>query len=433
MASVSGYAAPGFEAVRDEFARNLRFRDELGGAFAAYVGGRAVVDLWGGMADRSSGRPWSRDTLTVIFSCTKGLTAVCVLMLLDRGALALDAPVARYWPRFAAHGKGEVTVGDVLSHQSRLPAFRTPVGVRELQDHAALAAALADQEPFDEPAAARFYHAFTYGYLCAELVRRVDGRSLGTFFAEEVAEPLGLDAWIGLPAEHERRVSALELQHDYGELLDSLRLDRGSEYVALLERVYANPPIASRPDEWFNRRELHAAEIPAVGGIATARSVARLYACLANGGELDGVRLLSAATIALARRPHAVWRDEVFATDVRFGLGFELHPRTRRFGAPEDPYGHAGLGGSVGAAWPTAGVGYAYVTNRLSERQPDRRAGALLRALDLCLQEAEHPGLTRLLGARASRSWTSRARRASLAAQLVRNRGAARLRQARSR
>ncbi len=242
--------------------------------------------------------------------------------------------------------------------------------------------------------------------------------------------PLGLDAWIGLPAGLEPRVSVLELRGDYGEMLDSLDLDAASEYVALLAQVYANPPISSRPDEWFNRPELHAAEIPAVGGIATARSVARLYACLANGGELDGVRLLSPDTIALARQPRAVWRDEVFGADVRFGLGFELHPRTRSFGVPEDPFGHAGLGGSVGAAWPAAGVGYCYLTNRLSDRQPDRRAAALLRALDVCLRE---PGLTRVLGPRAGTAWSSRARRATLAAQLVRNRGAARLRQALSR
>jgi len=431
---VNGTVAPGFEAVRDEFARNLRFRGELGGAFAAYQGERCLVDVWGGQAARSvPPREWSRHTLSVIFSCTKGLTTVCLLMLVDRGALDLDAPVCRYWPEFAAQGKADISVEEVLSHQSRLPAFRITVGVAELQDAVGLAAALAAQAPFAEDAAAAFYHAITFGFLCGELVRRVDGRSLGRFFAEEVAAPLGLEAWIGLPTEVEPRVSVLDLADGYGEQADELTSDDSSDFVSLLKRVYASPPIVLRPDEWFNRPELHAAEIPAAGGISDARSLARLYACLANGGELDGVRLLSARTIALARQPRAQWHDEVFDFDVRYGLGFELYPPARRHGAPESAFGHTGLGGSVGAAWPAAGIGYAYVTNRLSDRQPDRRSAAVLRALDLCLRDGAPTRSARRLPGGLGRSWSAHAPRATLAALVARDRCASRLRMVRAR
>jgi len=421
MGIAQGYVAPGFEAVRDEFARNLRFRGDGGAAFTAYQGGRTLVDLWGGPADRATGRPWVHDTPVVVFSCTKGMTAVCLLILLDRGVLELDAPVARYWPEFGAGGKEAITIGDVMSHQARLPAFDVPVGVEELRDDVALSAQLASQAPEPSPAAARVYHVFAYGYLCAGLVRRVDGRSLGRFFAEEVADPLGLEAWIGAPPELEARLAVLSRRDDYGAMYESFSLRETSDYVDVVRRAHANPDIGPAPDEWFNLPELHAAEIPAVGGIATAPSLARMYACLAAGGELDGVRLLSPETIALARAPRAEWHDEVFNTDVRFGLGFELHPPARAFGIPELPYGHQGLGGSVGAVWPTARVGYAYVTNRLSDQQPDRRATALLRALDVCLGVGPPPRLARRLGDRACRSWSAQAPRAALTGQLVRN------------
>jgi CubicO group peptidase (beta-lactamase class C family) len=414
VASVSGFVAPGFEAVRDEFARNLRFRDELGGAFSAWQGDRCLVDLWGGMADSATGRPWTRDTLTVVFSCTKGLTAVCLLILVDRGELDLDAPVADYWPEFAAHGKGTTTVAEMLSHRSRLPAFRRAVSVQDLTDPEALAASLAAQEPFTEDVAAGFYHAFTYGYLCGELVRRVDGRTIGRFFAEEVAAPLSLQAWIGLPPELEGRLTVLERERRYGELVESLDLDESQAYVRMLKAVYAEPAVSERPDEWFNRPELHAAEIPAVGGIADARALARLYACLAGGGELDGVRLLSPRTVALARRPHAAWNDEAFLVESRFGLGFELYAPMRDHGPPEAAFGHSGLGGSLGGGWPATGVGFGYVTNRLNDRAPDRRAMALLRALDVCLGDG-----------RPARPLTAQRHRAALAAGIAAGKGVA--------
>jgi len=391
-----------------------------------------VVDLWCGTADHYAGRPWSRDTLTVLFSGTKGLTAVCMLLLLERGTLELDAPLARYWPEFAAAGKEGITVAEVLSHRSRLPAFRAPVGIADLQDPAVLIAKLAAQTPFREPAAAGLYHPLTYGYLCAELVRRADGRSLGRFFAEEVAEPLGLDAWIGLPAEHERRVSVISLREEYGQALAALKAMSGrSEYLRLLELVYCNPPIVEAPDHAFNSREMHAAENPAVGAIATARSMARLYACLANGGEIDGVRLLSRETLHQARRVHSVWHDEVSGVDARFGLGFELGTTAAIAASGKDSFGHGGLGGSLHGAWPAAGVGFSYVTNSFGDRQPDPRAAALLAALGHCLEAPAPSGrLERALGSTRSRAWTSHSRRVSLGARLVRNRSVRQLRRA---
>ena len=206
MAS-EGFTASGFEAVQEEFDRNFSERGDTGAAFAAYRDGELVVDLWGGLADRDSGAPWREETMQVIFSGTKALVGICMLMLIDRGELSPDAPVCAYWPQFGAHGKQEIKVSDIASHQARLPAIRKPLQESDMCDDVGLAAALADQSQEQDPRAASMYHALTYGCLCGELVRRVDGRSVGRFFAEEVAGPLGLEVWIGLPEEQEQRVA----------------------------------------------------------------------------------------------------------------------------------------------------------------------------------------------------------------------------------
>ncbi len=215
--TIDGEVAPGFEPVRAAFAENFRTRREQGAAFAVTLDGQPVVDLWGGVADAESARPWRRDTLQLIFSGTKGLVALCVLMLVDRGQLDPDAPVARYWPEFAAEGKGDVRVSELTSHQARLPGFRTRIAEDELVDDVRLGALLAAQPMESDPRALSCYHPLSYGWLCGELVRRVDGRSVGRFFAEEVASPLGLDVWIGLPAELEGRVSTLRYADDWGQ------------------------------------------------------------------------------------------------------------------------------------------------------------------------------------------------------------------------
>jgi CubicO group peptidase (beta-lactamase class C family) len=366
---IHGRAAPGFEEVADEFARNFAERDEVGAAFAAVRDGETVVDLWGGLADRSAGRPWREDTLQLVFSGTKGLVAVCVLLAIERRLLELDAQVSRYWPAF---GKDAIRVRDVVSHTARLPGLDAPAGLDDLTDPERMARRLEAQEPSDDPRAAFCYHALTYGWLCGELIRRVDGRTVGRFFADEVAAPLGLELWLGLPAEHEHRVSTIELAPDWPRSV-ALRAKTHAR-DPLARSIWGNPPVFD-PDLFpWNRRDFHAAEIPAVGAIGTARSLATMYA------SLD--RVLRPETLALARTPLAGGFDEVHRAERSFGVGFALQQRPLGPGETRDEVGHGGAGGSGHAAWPEAGVGFSYAMNLLRDDEPrDPRAHALLAAL----------------------------------------------------
>lgn len=378
---VHGTVAVGFETVREAFVANFETRGELGAAFAATVDGAAVADLWGGTSDRQSKRSWHRDTLQVIFSGTKGLVAVCLLLLVDRGELDLDAPVRRYWPEFAAAGKGNVRVGELTAHQARLPGIRKPVGGDAILDDREMAALLASQPQEADGRARAVYHPLTYGWLCGELLRRVDGRSIGRFFAEEVAGPLGLDAWIGLPAAEERRVSTLYCAPDWGER--DAWTDEMLASDELLNRVWNNPPLFPPEDLRWNRAGWHHAEIPGAGGIATARALARLYGCLSRGGEMDGVRLLSSATLDVGLRERERRCEPLLKEPQAFGVGFQLQTDRHVFGPPADAFGHAGAGGSVHGAWPNRGVGFSYAMNLMRDDDPDGdpRARALLTAL----------------------------------------------------
>lgn len=378
--TVGGFVLPGFEPVRDAFVSNFAVRDELGAAFAVTLDSEPVVDLWGGIADDGSGEGWERGTLQVIFSGTKALVAVCLLMLVDRGVLELEMPVSRYWPEFGAHGKGQVTVAELVSHRARLPAVRAAVGERDLIDGARLAALLADQPPDPDPRAATTYHAFTFGWLCGELLRRVDGRTVGRFFAEEVAAPLGLELWIGLPSELERRVSVICYAPRWGRRVplaaDALAAD------GLLASVWGNPPMFPLDHLPWNRPDWHAAEIPAAGGIGTARSVARLFGCLACGGELDGVRLLSESALLDGRRERSRRWDQLHDAPDVFAAGFQLQTELKPFGPPPDAFGHRGAGGSVHCAWPSQRIGISYAMNSLDDYdRVDPRGAALIEAL----------------------------------------------------
>jgi CubicO group peptidase (beta-lactamase class C family) len=368
-----GYVAPGYEPVREAFERNFAERGELGAAFAAVRNGRPVVDLWGGTADRASGRPWQEDTLQLIYSGTKGMVALTVLMLIDRGKLRLDDPVNRYWPEF---GKPEILVRHIVSHTARLPGIDVPITIADLHDDRRMAAILAAQAPNPDPRAGLCYHALTYGWLCGELVRRVDGRSVGGFFAEEVAGPLGIEFWIGLPEELEPRVTTLELAEDWGK-----KAPRGQaefDRDPLLRSVWGNPPVFDRDTFFWNERALHATEMPGANGIGTARAVAKVYGCLAAGGA----PLLSPATLALGRTPLAEGWDALHEDNRRAAVGFHVQNELMNFGPAEDAFGHGGAGGSSHGAWPSLGIGYSYAMNlmRDSER-PDPRPQALLRAL----------------------------------------------------
>ena len=376
---VNGTAAPGFEAVREVFESHFAAQREVGAAFAAHVDGKPVVDLWGGLADRPAAKPWAADTLANVFSGSKGLVATCLALLIDRGLLDLDLPVRRYWPDFGDHGKDRILVRHVVSHRAGLPGISTPVTVAESTDSEAMARLVAEQRPLTPPGDAVEYHALTFGWICGELVRRIDGRSLGDFLREEVALPLGLDIWIGLPASEEHRVAFVEQAPAFAREYEEMLKACGGDEVAWA--TWANPPrfgeeLAANLPEW------HAAEVPGSNAIVSARSLSRLYACLARGGELDGFRLLAPDTVALVRRRIAVGPVPAAGVQLAFGVGFGLQTPEPQYGLPPDAFGHTGAGGSVHAAWPELRTSLSYTPNLLaSAGTVDPRASSLLEAL----------------------------------------------------
>lgn len=377
---VCGSVAAGFESVVDELERCFVERGEHGAAFAAVVDGRPVVDLWGGYADWSAHRLWRTDTIAGIFSGTKGLVAVCLSLLIERGLLDLDAPVCAYWPEFSACGKEDILIRHVVSHEAGLPGLATPVSLEEATDAARMAALLAAQPAAWPPGTRVCYHALTFGWLCGELVRRIDGRTVGEMFQDEVASPLALDAWIGLPAELEERLAVLERGPGFG----SQPRDRiaSSDHDPVGWSIWANPPRFSGDDLPGNRRYWRAAEIPATNGHASARSMARLYGCLARGGEIEGTRLLRPPTIQAGATCLARGVDPYLDKPVRFGIGFQLQTDSMPFGPVPRAYGHNGAGGSAHGAWPELRVGFSYVTTSLREsHERDERPASLLRAL----------------------------------------------------
>ncbi|MDW5595441.1 serine hydrolase domain-containing protein [Conexibacter stalactiti] len=377
--TVEGHVAPGYEPVADEFARNFAQRGELGAAFAVAREGEIVVDLWGGVADRASGRPWTADTAQILFSGAKGLVATCLLMLIERGALELDAPVVRYWPEFGAAGKQRVTVREIVSHTARLPGLETPVTWQEATDAQRMAELLAGQRQSDDPRAIRTYHAMTFGWLAGELVRRVDGRTVGRFFAEEVAAPLALDLWIGLPPELEPRVATVELAADWGSA-ETFGSGTGVDDAAadpLRWSVFQNPLRYDRSSFPWNEPAWHQAEVPSSNAIGTARSIARLY---------DGLgELLSPATLELAVTPLSSRWDPLLDSPTTFGVAFQLQTERRPLGPPAGAYGHGGSGGSRHGRWPEQRLGFSYAMNLMRESPDDERGLALLGTLHACV------------------------------------------------
>jgi CubicO group peptidase (beta-lactamase class C family) len=383
-----GWVRAGFDEVREEFARNFSDRGEVGAAFAAVVDDELVVDLWGG--DAAPGVSWQPWTLSVIFSGTKGLAATSMMILIDRGQIHLDDPVARYWPEFAAQGKEGVLIRHVLAHEAGLPGIRAPLGQLDVTQPRRMARLLAAQAPEWPPGSMMCYHPLTFGWLCDEVIRRVDGRSLGQFFRDEVAELLGLEVWIGLPEQLRDRVARLQLDSHWGTR--AMFRPHASQHDALLMRVWGNPPLFDRANFPWNSRAFHVAEIPAANAIATARSLARLYACLASGGTLGAVRLLSTETAALAGTRLSGGRDPLTGDVLAWSTGFALQGHPRRLGPPDDAFGAGGAGGSVSAAWPTERVGVSYLMNLMREETENPRADALLDALHRCVRRVERVG-----------------------------------------
>ncbi|MEV0236505.1 serine hydrolase domain-containing protein [Nonomuraea sp. NPDC050786] len=387
---VGGDTAPGFEAVREAFAANLAGGADIGAAVSVYLHGRKVVDLWGGIADPETGRPWERDTLQLVYSTTKAVTATCALLLAQRGQLDLDAPVAECWPEFAANGKERLPVRWLLTHQAGLPALDHPVTPEEAIAWEPVVAALAAQRPYWEPGTEHGYHGLTYGWLVGEVVRRVSGRSIGTFLAEEIAAPLGLDLWIGLPKTEQHRVSRIIAPPPDWEAMGRIDLNALPEPMREIMAAYADPASLTRrslavvtPPLDHNRPEEQAAEMPSTNGICTARALARFYAALI--GEVDGHRILTAATLAAATAEQAAGIDRILRVPVRIGTGFGL-PTPDAFWYSPTAFGFPGRGGSLGFADPATGLAFGYVMNRVLEGVPDLRAANLLAAVRSSMQ-----------------------------------------------
>ncbi|MEW9531343.1 serine hydrolase domain-containing protein [Microbispora sp. NPDC049125] len=390
MHEIGGETAPGFEGVREAFAANLAGGQEVGAAVGVYLHGRKVVDLWGGIADPGTGRRWERDTLQVVFSTTKGVTAACAHLLAQRGELDLDAPVAEYWPEFAANGKDRIPVRWLLTHQAGLPAIDHPITPAEAIAWHPMVTALAAQRPSWEPGTEHGYHGLTYGWLVGEVVRRVSGRSLGTFLAEEIAAPLGLDLWIGLPEAERHRVSRIIAAPLDLDALAGIDLDALPEPAREVMRAYADPTSLTvrsmtvvTPPLDHNDPDEQSAEMPSTNGICTARALARFYAALI--GEVDGHRILSAETLAAATKEQVSGVDRVLRIPVRIGTGFGL-PAPGSFWHSPTAFGFPGYGGSLGFADPATGLAFGYVMNHVQEGVPDRRAATLLDAVQSAIK-----------------------------------------------
>jgi CubicO group peptidase (beta-lactamase class C family) len=373
MLPVHGFVARGFESVRDAFASNLEHHGDVGAACAVYRGGTPVVDIWAGFADLQGGRPWYEDTIQLVFSATKGVTAVCVNLLVERGLLDIDTPIAAYWPEFAAQGKGRIPVRWALSHRAGLAAVEGELTLPQVLAWDPVVAAIAAQAPNWEPGTAHGYHARSFGWILGEVVRRVTGRSIGRFFAEEIARPFGLDFWIGLPREQLGRCARLLPPEAMPALADLF--GPGS----LIARVMNGPSNLFAYDDMWNRPDVLAAEMPSSNGVGSARSLARLYAALV--ADVDGMRVLEPHTVKAACVVQSEGPDRVIFFPSCFGLGFTLQPMVAP-GAGSRAFGHPGAGGSLGFADPEAGLGFGYVTTRMKfDPTGDERTKGLVAAV----------------------------------------------------
>lgn len=376
---VLGEAARGFEPVRDAFAAVLA-RTAGGAAFAAYRSGEPLVDLWGGVADTRTGAPWRADTVTVLFSGTKGLAATVLAGLIGDGRIDPDERVTAYWPQFAAAGKQDVRVHHLAAHTAGLLYVDPPVpGQFGRLDNAENARRLAEQPTLWEPGSRVSYHAITYGYLIGEVVRRATGKTIGGLLRERVAGPLGLDVWLGTPPEIDPRVAHLVRAEGYRT--NTFLTDESKRPI--LERMYGG--FLTGPDDPFNAIQMRRAELASAGGVADARSMARLYDALAGGGTSpDGVRVVGRAALDAATSTRSRGEDWVNARPLHFGLGYELADPIGTYGPVSRAFGHSGAGGGRHGAWPDAGLGFSFCLNEMWSEDTDDRAATLLNALHAC-------------------------------------------------
>lgn len=371
--AIDGMVKPGFEKVREVFEENFEARDEVGAACAVVVDNEVVVDLWGGTADPTNGRPWERDTVVNVFSTTKGIASMAVLHAASRGLFHIDDLVADHWPEFAANGKERVTIRQLLAHQAGLCVIDRRLRADDLADPDRVAAALAEQAPVWEPGTRHGYHGISLGWYESELIRRTDPakRTIGRYFNDEIAEPLGLDFWIGLPdsVPQERIARVLGDWYRVRMLGNMSKLPR--EFVkgflnprSLTARTFANPAMLGKPAR-YNDPAMRRLELPASNGHGTARAIAAAYGDLAAGGERMGVSPeILAEVSAAATDPTGGRFDAVLHTDTRFSLGYIKPWEGFEFGTPS-AFGTPGAGGSFGFADPERRLGFAYVMNRM--------------------------------------------------------------------
>jgi CubicO group peptidase (beta-lactamase class C family) len=396
---IHGQAAPGFEAVEAEFRNNFAERGELGAAVTVYSRGSKVVDLWGGYRDSASQAQWDQDTMEIVFSTTKGMSAIALAMLNSRGYLDYDAPVVRYWPEFGQNGKENVTARQLISHEAGLAALDEPLEYSTLADLDQMAQILARQRPEWDPGTRWGYHAVTLGFYENELVRRTDPkhRSIGRFFAEEVAAPLGIEFYIGLPNDVPlSRIGTLEVNSNrFAWVLGTLKQNPRTLGMvvafmnpgSLSSRVLNSPLMVQGAD--YSNPEYRGVEFPATGGIGQARAIARAYSAMATGGSELGITPKTMAALeAPAVAPSGGETDLVLGIEIKHSLGFGKPSENLKFGSSDSAFGWAGAGGSFGFADPDAQIGFGYVMNRMSTSfTADARAMALQDAVYRSLEK----------------------------------------------
>jgi CubicO group peptidase (beta-lactamase class C family) len=357
---VRGSCDAAFAGVRDAFIANFEAGLEVGASLSVSVNGHNVVDLWGGHLDAARTRQWDRDSLVCVFSCTKGAAAIATMWAVARGLIDLDAPVASYWPEFAAEDKGTIPVRWLLTHEAALPAVKARLPMGSLSDWEAMTSALAAQAPWWEPGSAHGYHGVTFGHLIGEVVRRATGRTIGELLRDEIAKPLDIELHMPVPSEVDARLADLTVDMS----ADGTFFDRWDPKRSLGPLAFGNPPACNDPahcmTDTFRR-----AEIPAANMHSNARALDRLFSVLARRGQIDELDLAPASLVEEFGRCHVRGEDRVMELPTAFGLGFEHTIPEWRFGPGEHTYGHNGSGGSLAIVDPDTGVSLGYAMNRL--------------------------------------------------------------------
>jgi CubicO group peptidase (beta-lactamase class C family) len=375
---INGDYDPKFAAVAEAFRENYRSEDEVGSAVSVTLDGKVVVDLWGGWKDGARRNEWQRDTIVCMMSVSKGITGLTFNILVDRGLIDVNAPVARYWPEFARNGKAQIPVRYILDHRAALPIITDPLYPGAIYDPESICKALADQAPLWEPGTQAAYHIHTQGYLLGEIIRRVTGKTIGQFLRDEVAGPLGADFQIGGLSEHDHLRAAELIPNMNAKLLAA----REAEKDNLLGKAFTQNPNLTWA-ETMNSREWRISEIASGNGHGNARAVARVYSAYACGGEVDGVRLVSRASIEAMIKEQHNQTEIMQQRPYHQALGVLLNTAEAVFMGPNKrSFGHHGLGGSIGFADPDAHISFSYACNKMhSVGTNGPRAARLIQAL----------------------------------------------------